>query len=292
MERLHWLAVELPAFSRRNQTVAGFRHGRRGRLERDRRSLLAMSTLHWVGTENWSLDEISTRGRFNEELRDMKILLIGAGALGSTVAELLVRGGSYRMTIMDEDILTAGNLVRHSLTMADVGRSKAEALAGWLNAISPHADLEFLAERFPPSRPEAISEVEMVIDCTGDDDLLAELARFSWSGERWFVSTALGFEAHRLFLFAARGCAFPRDSMVTALQPWLADEMARFSGQLPWEGIGCWNPIFPSRIEDVRLFATVIVKKLEGLASGSDACPGLLVFERSDLGCLVRQLES
>jgi hypothetical protein len=292
-ERLHWLAVALPPFSQGNQRVAGFRSGRKGWLQRDRRKLLGMSPLPWIQTENWSPDEISTRGRFNQELRDMEILLIGAGALGSAVAELLVRGGAHKLTVMDGDILAAGNVVRHSLTMADVERPKAEALAAWLNAINPHAGVEFLSESFPPRRPEAIGGAGMVLDCTGDDDLLARLARFPWPGERWFVSAALGFEAQRLFVFTAKGGSFPKDAMVTALQPWLAEERARFPDELPWEGIGCRSPIFPARIEDVRLFAAILVKKLEHLADGRLEAPsGLLVFERSDSDCLVRQLGS
>lgn len=82
----------------------------------------------------------------------------------------------------------------------------------------------------------------------------------------------------------------PREAMVTALQPWLAEEQERFAGlQLPWEGIGCWSAVFPARIDDVRLFAVIIVKRLERMVGDPTAAAGLLVFEQNDSECLVRR---
>ncbi|HEX3126734.1 MAG TPA: ThiF family adenylyltransferase [Thermoanaerobaculia bacterium] len=291
MERLHWLAVELPPFARKGQKFPGFRPGKAGRMI-DRRELLNIAALRWVRSENWSEDEISVRGRFEAELRQKEILLVGAGALGSAVAELLVRGGAYKLTILDDEILTPGNLVRHSLGMNDVGRSKAESLSEWLNGISPHASVKAIAESFPPDPPESIGAAEIVLDFTGDDDVLAELARFRWAGERLFMSASLGFHARRVFLFQGRAEVFPREEMVRVLhQPWLLEERERSADtELPWEGIGCWHPIFPVRVDDIRLFASVIVKKLERLACAPASSSALLVFERDEGDCLLRQV--
>src|SRR6185295_3555561 len=121
-ERMHWLAVRLPVLSRGStQTVDGFRGPEGGWEMRDRRVVFQSSPLQWIGTENWAEDEISTRSRLSAELRSRSVLLIGAGALGSAVAELLVRGGVHKIIVMDQDILQVGNLVRHSLGLADVG---------------------------------------------------------------------------------------------------------------------------------------------------------------------------
>ena len=40
-----------------------------------------------------------------------------------------MRGGVRRLTLIDGDILGAGNLCRHSLLLTDVGEKKAEKLA-------------------------------------------------------------------------------------------------------------------------------------------------------------------
>ncbi|MES1244628.1 MAG: ThiF family adenylyltransferase [Acidobacteriota bacterium] len=287
-ERQHWLAIELPPFSRKGRELPGYQPKNAFR-EIDRRALLQSDSIGWVRTENWSEDEISSRGRFESELRRAEILIIGAGALGSAVAELLVRGGAHRLTILDKDVVWPGNLVRHSLTLKDVGRSKAESLADWLNDISPHASVKAIKGKFPPEAPESLGAAGIVLDCTGEDDVLADLARFPWTGERLFASASLGFYAHRLFLFQGRAKTFPREAMVTALQPWLLEERARAAGEeLPWEGIGCYSAVSPARVDDVRLFASVVVKRLERLAAGLSADPRLLVFERGE--CLVRQV--
>lgn len=287
----HWLAVELPPFSRKGKKLSGFQD-KTAYLTIDRRQLLQAGSLQWVQTENWPEEEISVRGRFEVALRQDEILLIGAGALGSAVAELLVRGGAHKLTIMDKDIVVPGNLVRHALTLKDVGLSKAGTLADWLNEISPHASVKAINGSFPPTSPEAVGAAGIVLDCTGDDDVLAELARFPWLDEKLFVSASLGFYAQRLFLFQARAKAFPREAMVEALQPWLLEELKRNDGEeFPWAGIGCWHPIFPARVDDVRLFASIVVKRIERLAADPSGSSALDVFERGEGECLVRQLK-
>lgn len=289
-EQLHWLAAELPPFTGKKQAVRGFRPDLKGARMRDRQRFLNMP-LSWLRTDNWSEEEISSRGRLSPELLEKEILLIGAGSLGSAVAELLVRGGASKLTIVDGDRILPGNLVRHSLAMTDVGRSKAESLADWLNGLSPHARVAHVAKSFPPTNGKAVGGAEIVLDFTGDDDVLADLARFPWAGERWFASASLGLHARRLFLFIARASSLPRESMIMALQPWLAEERERFAGQrFRWEGIGCTSAVFPARIDDVRLFAAIVVKRLERRVGDPDAAAGLLVFEQSDSECVVRNL--
>ena len=46
-----------------------------------------------------------------------RILLIGAGTLGASIGENLIRGGVYKLTIMDNDLYTIGNSARHTLTV-------------------------------------------------------------------------------------------------------------------------------------------------------------------------------
>lgn len=57
------------------------------------------------------------------------VALVGCGSLGSGVAELLVRAGVGRLTLIDPDHLSWDNAARHSLGGSAVGRAKAVALA-------------------------------------------------------------------------------------------------------------------------------------------------------------------
>lgn len=62
-------------------------------------------------------------------------VLVGAGAIGSHLAESLVREGRFVWDIVDDDHLLPHNLARHTLSYPDVGRLKAGALKDRLNGI-------------------------------------------------------------------------------------------------------------------------------------------------------------
>ena len=67
---------------------------------------------------------------------DDAIVLIGTGAIGSMVAEPLVREGRSKWTLVDADVLLPHNLARHTLTNASVGDFKTVGLAARLHDIS------------------------------------------------------------------------------------------------------------------------------------------------------------
>ena len=89
----------------------------------------ANKPIYWLMSENWNENELYNRGKLHSNVASSAILQIGAGAVGSTIAELLVRTGQNELTIVDDDRLLAGNLVRHTLNIGDIYKPKAEALA-------------------------------------------------------------------------------------------------------------------------------------------------------------------
>jgi len=73
--------------------------------------------------------------------------VVGAGALGSSSAELLARMGIGTVRVIDRDVLEASNLHRtRVLGAADIGRPKAEALAERLAALAPWCRVEGVVE--------------------------------------------------------------------------------------------------------------------------------------------------
>jgi hypothetical protein len=62
-------------------------------------------------------------------------VLLGAGAIGSHVADCLVREGRFTWTVIDDDQLLPHNLARHTALGAQVTRPKAEIVAERLNAV-------------------------------------------------------------------------------------------------------------------------------------------------------------
>lgn len=57
-------------------------------------------------------------------LRDKRVALFGAGALGGHVALVLAESGVRRLTIVDGDVMLPGNVVRHVLGHQAVGAPK------------------------------------------------------------------------------------------------------------------------------------------------------------------------
>lgn len=282
---LHWQAFQLPILSRGTTTAHGFRTDEKGYWRRDRTQLLHnKSSVAWLASENWHIEQVSTRGRLPAEITSKKILLIGGGALGSPLAELLVRTGVQHLTIVDADWLQVGNLVRHTLGLDDLKTPKAAALAKRLNLASPHASVTFINADFPlltePERAHA-QQCEVILDCTGHDEVLYHLDHFPWGNTKRFFSISMGFQARRLFCFTAYDTRFPHAVFRDALDPWLKKELEEYADEeLPREGIGCWHPVFPARADDVWMMAAVAVKLIESVVAACPNAPVLNVFEQ------------
>lgn len=64
-----------------------------------------------------------------DELLDCTALIVGAGGLGSLVAEMLARTGIGELAIIDRDNVEEGNFNRLEFNRNDIGKSKAKVLA-------------------------------------------------------------------------------------------------------------------------------------------------------------------
>jgi len=71
-----------------------------------------------------------------EECGD-RIHIIGCGAIGSHVAEQLVRYGLTKITLYDFDTVEPHNIANQLFTGEDIGKTKVRALADYLYKINP-----------------------------------------------------------------------------------------------------------------------------------------------------------
>lgn len=280
---VHWQAIMPPTVPRKIKPMNGFRDNDRGRSERLRRDIfVGNKKLSYLKTSNWHPNRLQARGRFSATFRDRPVAVIGAGALGSAVAELLVRGGVGDILIIDHDLLEIGNLVRHTLTGGDLGKNKAARVAARLQGAAPMAKVSAVEKQLPQGEAlrSLLERFDVVIDCTGEDEVLRRLAGAWWSMPRLFLSASMGFAAHRLFLFEARGCSFPVDGFLAEVAPWIEGERSDWSAAgETLEGAGCWSPLFPARSDDVWLAAVATVKHLERSMDGEPQV-GLTVLEQ------------
>ena len=97
-----------------------------------------------------------------------RVAIIGAGALGSTSAELLTRAGVGMLRIIDRDFVDLSNLQRQSLYDEDDVRKnlpKAVAAAAKLRRINSSVSVEAVIDDVNPSNVEEYIEgVDLVLD--------------------------------------------------------------------------------------------------------------------------------
>ena len=78
----------------------------------------------------------------NATLATKKVAILGAGSMGSKVAESLARSGVRKFVLMDEDVVMPGNMVRHALDWGAVGHHKVKALEDKLNLLAPGIEVK------------------------------------------------------------------------------------------------------------------------------------------------------
>ena len=106
------------------------------------------------------------------------------------------------------------------------------------------------------------------------------LDKYPWQGERVFFSISTGFDARRLFCFS-QGGKFSSSEFFGQVRPWLELERTENRDrELPREGTGCWNPVFPARADDIWLLVASVVGVVDDLESVNTSNPNLVVFER------------
>lgn len=107
--------------------------------------LEAIKAMRWSGfykeMVNRNIGVLSIKDQ--EQLRKTCIAVAGCGGMGGFAAEQLVRLGLGRLKIADFDTFQTHNLSRQcASTTTNLGRNKAEVLAGYFKEINPELELE------------------------------------------------------------------------------------------------------------------------------------------------------
>ena len=106
---------------------------------------------------------------------DSRIAIWGCGALGSWIAELLIRAGARHVTLRDPGTVTRGLLVRQNYTEDDVGRSKAEALSERLRSLSDTCEVTGIADYAQAGLEEDAHSCDFIFDTTVNTSVNAAL---------------------------------------------------------------------------------------------------------------------
>src|SRR3954469_1548661 len=110
------------------------------------------------------------------KLKASRVLVVGAGGLGSPIALYLAAAGVGILGLVDFDCVSLSNLQRQILfRTADIGRSKVEAGAQALAALNPGVRVQTHAVRLTAlNAPSLIAPYDVVID--GSDNFETRFA--------------------------------------------------------------------------------------------------------------------
>lgn len=236
------------------------------------------------------------RGSSTSTVRDKHVLLLGCGAIGSNIAENLVRAGAASLQMVDNGIVSPGLVVRQNFGDNAIGLSKAKSLEHFLRGLNLGCDIgSAVADITKKGLHEFLSEgVDIIIDATAsrrvshrlEEDLRekpadAPLLSFSVDSSAEFGSVLV-----RMPHFAGGPVRLIREAKIKALKSaathpavrafWPTDKPELF---LPEPG--CSDPTFTGSHADVAALAASMlnlglrrVQHLETTQSAADLFAG------------------
>lgn len=111
------------------------------------------------------LDEVGIDGQ--QRIAAGRVLVIGAGGLGSPVALYLGSAGVGQITIVDDDTVDLTNLQRQiAHTTGRIGQPKVDSIRSAIAAINPHVQVQALRQRVAAADLiRLVAGNDVVLDC-------------------------------------------------------------------------------------------------------------------------------
>ncbi|HSI33277.1 MAG: ThiF family adenylyltransferase [Phycisphaerae bacterium] len=163
------------------------------------------------------LPQIGSAGQ--ERLARARVLLVGCGALGTTIADQLVRAGVGHLTVVDRDVVEATNLQRQTLfdeRDATAGAPKAVAAADRLRAVNSSVEITPVVTDVHSGNSEGLlgSKTDLILD--GTDNVSTRYLINDVAVKHdvpWVYGAAVATEGRVMSIFPGRTpclrCLFP-----------------------------------------------------------------------------------
>lgn len=252
-EEIHWQLLKINS---KNSPFRSMQNSRdRGAIIRTNDAVLS-----WSKTVNASYDRFFGRGSLCSLFAEKKILLLGVGAIGSSLAKILTRTGVQHLDVSDVDYVEMGNLCRSDFTFAHLGYSKSSSVQYELRMISPFLNCEVISEINKSTDTVVIkkvraelSEYDLIFDCTSD----AELAYFldTLKLKNTIINLTISNKAKEMICVVGnRNLYKMKDTFFKQFAP--------IQPTLIYEGTGCWSPTFEASYSDINSLLNLAVKNI------------------------------
>lgn len=225
--------------------------------------------LPWVSSVNISKKRLISRGGNPKPFSALNVSIFGCGALGSSVSEILFKGGLERLSLFDNDALQYGNLCRHYLDASYLNMNKAIALADRLNMSSPFTEVTGFNIKVPEGLQNdlialrELNESNLIIDCTTSLSAAEWLSIYSCEHRIKMATMFFDFGAEYLTLYISSD-----NTSTTAIFKDITEIISQTSSPIPkeysyqpkktdqvLEGAGCWHPTFPASHAHIQILS-------------------------------------
>ncbi len=139
------------------------------------------------------LPEVDLAGQ--ARLKQSRVLVVGAGGLGTPAAQYLAGAGVGSIRLADDDRIALSNLPRQlAYTEDDLGQSKVEVLAQRLRDANGEIAVDAQCARFSGDTAPALLEgVDIVLDATDSLRARLDIDRATYAaGLPWVMGAAVG----------------------------------------------------------------------------------------------------
>jgi adenylyltransferase/sulfurtransferase len=133
-------------------------------------------------------------GAGQQKLKAAKVLVIGAGGLGSPVLQYLAAAGVGTLGVVDNDTVSLSNLQRQTIHKSnDAGKPKVESATAFVEALNPHVRVESHACRLNGENGDAlIRSYDIVADGSDNFETRYLSADLCEKHEKILVTAAVG----------------------------------------------------------------------------------------------------
>jgi hypothetical protein len=256
-KEVHWLLARIPLV---NIPVYGklTEHGFFGEYSEQE--------VHWCYTNNSSYARLFGRGGFSPSITNKKVLIIGTGAIGSSLAKTLTRGGAMHITVIDAEHIEPGNMCRSEFSSSENYALKCLALIHQLFKISPFVEVDcrvvnngcaiVLNKSLTPEtishNRELLNEFDWIFDCTADNELCYVLDVIAPRGT--IMNFSISDMAKEFVCVTGRNIYKQKEGLFSQFHQAEASY---------YEGIGCWNPTFQASYFDINAGLQLALKNID-----------------------------
>ncbi len=255
---IHWQALwlrfdNLPFYGKKNPVTKQWETG------------LDDMPIEWCETHNCSYRLFFGRGALSPRLTDVKILIVGVGAIGSMVATTLARGGCKHLCIVDNDIKEPGNVCRSEYAFSEGLGNKVDELRFRLNEISPFVEvtgntvlLDGIKLNFHNGddslKPiqEHLGTYDVVFDCTAENDIAYILSK-SVPDTTSLINLSITNHAKELVCTTSPNA-----------YQWMLDIFQKLNNDSDdfFNPTGCWSPTFKASYNDIAVLVQYAIKHI------------------------------